>query len=728
MIDQTEQDQQREHERLARIEAFGESLLRLRAEAIDARVASGIETIWREDEEHYEGVDDLNRGETDSNWSTKPPGRADPKRPGNRSTVFPNITRPYVDAASAKIGDTLLPTDDRSWSMSPTPVPELIELAQGKLPAPMKEGMDAMGVPPEVQQQAAQNEAGIAQKKIAEALAKCRKAEKRIEDWHVEGQFHAEMRRVIDDACKLGSGVLKGPTPALKRQTMYKDGAIVVQEEVKPVSKRIDPWNFFPAAGCGDSIHNGSYCWERDYLTKRKVEELKKDEEYIASQIDLCLDEGPKKATQVRKTADGKDVDDKDLFEVWYFHGYAEREDLETAGCKCPEGVSSFPAIVTFINDRPVKAVLAPLDNGELPYDVFPYQRKVGMPWGTGVSRQIRTPQQMVVAATRTLLTNAGRASGPLMIFKNNVVWADGTNEITPWKVGYASDDDSTDDARKLVSMIQFPDMSQSLMAIIQYALKLAEDVTGLPMLLQGQQGSAPDTLGGQQLAQNNASGVLRRIARTIDDTITEPHIRRYYAWLLQYGEDDEKGEFVIDARGSTALVDKELYKQELTQLLQASLNPAFELSPKKIMAETLRVNKRSPEDLQMDAQEKQALQQAQQKPQEQDNSVQVAQIRSQTEMGKAELNQKSDMEELKFKAQEAERQRAHDMQIANLQREIEMMKLAQSQNVSVAQIKADLAKEAARLRTQKELSGTNAASPSVEPRGRAPEGQAFQK
>ena len=34
-------------------------------------------------------------------------------------------------------------------------------------------------------------------------------------------------------------------------------------------------------------------------------------------------------------------------------------------------------------------------------------------------------------------------------------------------------------------------------------------------------------------MLMNNASVVLRRIARTFDDNITTPHIRRYYDWLM---------------------------------------------------------------------------------------------------------------------------------------------------------------------------------------------------
>lgn len=720
-------------EQFQRLDQFGQSLAKTLKEAMDARKASGIETIWKEDEEHYEGIDDKNRGHGESQWTTsKPPEAARAKRSaGSESIVFPNITRPYVDAAAAKIGDILLPTDDRPWSLKETPVPELVDMSKGILPKEVKQSMATAQTPPEEQAQVVAIEQERASMMIEEAKAKARKAETRIEDWQVEGQYHAEMRRVIDDMCRLGTGILKGPVPEHKTQMKWdsKTGTIIVNRELKPVSKRIDPWNFFPAEGCGESIHNGAAVWERDYLSKRKLEELKKQKGYLAQVIDKCLEEGPsKKRDDMRTTADGKIIDDSKLYEIFYGYCFAEREDVEAAGCKCEDDFTSVPVIVHLVNGRVIKVAMNPLESGEFPYDVIPYQRKMGMPWGTGVARQMRTPQQIVVAGTRTMLTNAGRAAGPVFVMKNNVEGANGSNNIEPWAIFYASEDDTTDDARKFIAMHVIPDLQASLMNIVQFGMKLAEDVTGLPMLLQGQAQQAPDTLGGQMLVDRNASGVLRRIARTVDDCITEPHVRRYYTWLLRYGEDEEKGEFVLDARGSTALVEKELYKQELVQLLQASLNPAFGLSPEKIMAETLRITKRSPSDLQYTDEEKQKLQQAQQGAKPQDNSLAVAEVRAKTEMGKAQLNQQSDMKELEFKAAEAQKQRDHESRMAMLERDVAMMKFANERGMTLEQVKADLAKTVMTLRTQKEMGGTNAATPKVEPRGRAPEGRAFEK
>lgn len=710
------EEQDRSAALFERLDALGLALSDTRKEAITARLGSGIETVWLEDEEHYEGIDDKNRGVTASSWQSKPPGQAHPNTPANESIVFPNITRAYVDAAAAKVGDILLPTDDRSWGLKETPVPEFVEKAKGKLPLEVLEGMAKANVPEQAALQVAQTEQAHYQSLIDAAIEKAKKAQTRIEDWHVEGQWHAEVRKVIEDCCKIGSGVLKGPVPEAKRAQMFKDGALIIQEEIKPISKRINPWNFYPDGACGESIHNGSYVWERDFISEKQLRALKLDPDYIGRQIDQCLNEGPKKATDERKTADGRIVSEKGIYEIWYYHGDVSKEDMEAAGCPCEK--DAVPAVLTMVNDRVIKAALNPLDNGAFPYDVMPWSARKNMPWGFGVSRLGRTPQQMIVAATRAMLTNAGRSAGPLIILRDDVNPADGSEDITPWKVyrGAATDQGSAQDMGKIM---EIPSRTEELMQIIQLGMKLFEDATGLPLLLQGQQGSAPETLGGQQLVDRNASTVLRRVARTFDDYITEPHIRRYYAWLLQYGPDEEKGEFVIDARGSTALVEREFAKQHNQRLLEASLNPAFGLNPKKAMEEDLRANNRNPKAFQYSEEELKQQAEAQQK-QAPDPSVEIAKIRAEADM---KLEQ--------FKAQEAEKDRRHQKELKLMERDIKAMELAQSTNTDLAKIKATLAGKVMDLRTQKELaakSGKSAqvAKPAVEPPGRAPAGRAF--
>lgn len=722
-----------EQARFARLDAMGESLAKTRAEAIAARATSGIEDEWREDEEFYQGMDDANRAEhKNSAWRSKPPGQANPStNAGTRSTVFPNVTRPYVDAAAARIADMLLPTDDRSWGLGPTPIPEADGAAKGKYSPDMLKAVAGKhpGDPA-----AAQKElllaAKAAKEVVAEAKAKADKAQTRIEDWMVECQWHAQVRLVIEDAARIGTGVLKGPVPIKKSGFAYK-GGFQRKQEIKPGSKWLDPWNVFPDPACGESIHNGSYIWERDALTKRQLRELKGQEGYINAQIDACLTEGATRAIgefkQVVDMAVGEAAE-KEKFEVWYFHGTVEREDLEAAGCDCT-GVEdpNVPAMIVMVNNRVIKAVLNPLDTGEFPYDVMVWQRRAGFWAGIGVARQIRTPQRIVTAAVRNLMDNAGIAAGPMLVYMSGLVTpADGKAGIAPRKVWtIAQDAEGIKEATDAIGTIKVDMLVNELMQIIQLGLKLAEDVTGLPMLLQGQMGKAPDTLGGMQMLNNNASAVLRRLARLFDDRITEPHVRRYYVWLLldPAVPEDEKGDYCIDARGSSALVERDLQNQAVMQMGQLVLDPRFGKDPKKWMDEHLKAQRLDPSRFDYDDEQWQQIVENMQKG-PQDPRMAVAQLRAEGEERARQQEAALKQLEMQFEESENAKDRALDAWVAQLDQQ-------GAKSISLDQLKARLADTTIKARLQRDLSAADGAKqvmrPPSEPKGRAPRGQAFQ-
>lgn len=757
-----------------RLDGLGESLAKKRSDAIAARESSGIEQQWLEDEEYYQGIDDANRNEHGNSWRTKPPGQYQTQVANTtRSTVFVNITRAYCDAAAARIADMLLPTDDRSWQIKPTPIPDLVDISQGKIPPQMQSQLaNVAGNQGNVDQITAQLQQQALQI-LDEAKQKAEKAATRIEDWQIEGQFHSEVRKVIEDAARIGSGVLKGPVPVKRRAMALVDvdgagkpvqqnlfqkligaaksvfqgalktvKALVVQEKIEPTSRRIDPWDFYPDGSCGENIHDGSYTWERDRLTPKQLKDLKELPGYIGTQIDKCLEEGAQKAVaQPKKEPDTKqeDANNDKRFEIWYFHGTVEQDDLSAAGCQCDEKDGAqkvqIPAMVTMVNSRVIKAALNPLDSGDYPYDIMPWQRKSGIPWGNGVARLGRTPQRIVNAGTRNMMDNGGLSAGVQIVLKQGMITpADGNMALTPRKIWYLGEDGDIDDVRKAMTFFSIPSMQKELMEIIQFGLKMMEDATGLPMLLQGQQGKAPETVGGMTLLNNNASSVLRRLARTFDDRITEPHIRRYYNWLLQYGEDNEKGDFTIDARGSSALVERDLQAQEITQMAKIVTDPRFGLDPRKWAQEFLKSRKFDAKNFEYDDDKWQKIVES------------MAQKRADPRVAVAQLIEQGKELQRRFDAQEGDKDRNLDLVLGQMKERIEEIKQSGAKEISFEDAKAMLAKAAMTLSTQREISaatlGTDihkhhipaaaapkpAATPLAEPAGRAKPGQSFQQ
>lgn len=585
-----------------------QNLLAKRREAIAGRAGSGIEEEWTEDEEHYQGIDDANRAFQSANMLYRSrskallSGQQQGQQP-TRSVVFLNITRPYVDAASARVADMLLPTDDRAWEIKATPLPTLSQLQLTKL-------AEAMRMPStDAVQEAMEQQAQQAQ----EAATKMQKA---IEDPLVESNWHGEVRQVIEDAARCGSGVLKGPFPVMRTVRMTRQDPVTQLktqfkvDEIKPGSKRIDFWNFFPDPACGEHIHAGSFTFEREYIGKRQIMDLLKDESYDRAELLAVLREGPAKT---REGTESVYRHGDDEFEMWIFHGHCMRQQLAAMGVELDEGAEEqLPAMAVMINDRLVKAVLSPLESGEFPYDVLAWQRRPGMPWGIGISRQIRTVQRILNASTRAMMDNSGLSAAPQVVISNGITPVDGVYSLRPGKLWRAEAGSDVQDVTKAFASFSVTSVQNELMNIIQFAQKMAEDTTGMPAMLQGIRGDAPQTLGGMQMQNNNATSVLRRLAKRFDDYMTRPHIQRYFDWMMSYSDDDNiKGDFEIEVRASSALVERDAQQQFLMSLLQASANPVYDLDPAKLAAELCRGQRLDPKNFQLT--EEQKAQRAQQ-------------------------------------------------------------------------------------------------------------------
>lgn len=723
-----------------------------RDKSIEGRRASGIEGIWLEDEEYYEGIDDANRGEKTLK-PTSPDGNVrilkQAAQAATRSTVFVELTRPYVDAAAARVSDMLLPTDDRNWAMEPTPIPDLIKRLDDKTPIAAENGQPVM-VPDEDAPQEQVPQPGIpvaqtamrpmtaadqARKVIEKAKQSCEKAQTRIDDWLTECDYLDAGREIIDDAARIGVGILKGPTPKKIRKKAIIQAlegiGLVIQESLNPVSGRVSPWNFYPDPNCGDDIQRGKYVFERDDITGRELADLAGSPGYLDYAISEALEQGPVNTViQGGRQKDSTDNrNDAELYQIWYFHGYLSADDLDTLGAKHGGDGKQYPVICTMVNDKIIKAAMAPLDSGEFPYDVFVWQKRAGHWAGRGVARQMRTEQDGVNAAVRAMMDNAGLSSGAQVIInRSKIVPANGKWTLGPRKIWWTKEDEDMQNVRDAILFVNMPSVQQELMAIVEFWKRAAEDATGLPMLLQGQLGQSPDTVGGMTLLNNNATTVLRRIAKTYDSRITDRHIGRYYEWLLLHGRDDsEKGDFQIKARGSSALLERDAQSQFLMQLLNASLNPRFKLDPAKIMGRVLKSQRFDVEDLKLPADEAEKLLQGQPDPrvavEEMRQQMRDKELQAENERFAAQLQADRETEKMELAFRQWEKQ---------IDATLESAGLDSDRAINIDEIKAAMAQTNAKLLTQMRLAmrpqgGPQVAPPGMEPRGRAPNGMAFQ-
>jgi hypothetical protein len=745
-----EERMKQEEERITRLQAFAETLTEKRDAAKSARESSGCEENWHEDEEFYDGIDDLNRSEVRYQKSQTVGGRPTSNEANvssNRCTVFVNITQPYTDMAVARASEMLFPNDDLPFGIDPTPMPDMLDAMKDQ--QTMITGPDGSQVPA----------AAVAGKIVEEAKTAAEGAQKQIWDWLAESGWHAEGRKLLEDAGKVGVSILKGPMPVRvknKRMQTLPDGttSIVIEEKTQPASKRISYWDFYPSGDCGENIQEGSGTWERDRITARQLREMRDmldmdgNPRYLADQIDRVLKEGPnKKYVDERGTCA-----DSEKFEIWYYTGVADADDLAAAGLEIEEGETA-NVIVTMVNDTVIKAALSTLESGEYPYDVMVWERIPGKWYGKGIPRKIRTAQRMLNAATRNMFDNAGISAGPILVIREGVLQpADGTWELTPRKIFTVANDEDAQKVQDCIHSIIVPSNQPELMNIIAKVEEWAEKITSMPLIMQGQQGAATETVGGMTMLQNNASAVLRRIAKLFDDMITVPHIGRYYEWLLLYGDDDAiKGDFRVIAHGSTALYERDAQNQAIIQMAPLVQNPAFGIDPKKWIVEAFKAQKLDPKRFQFTEEEIKQMEEAAKNAPPQDPQLMVAKMRADGEIQKAKMQAEAEAAKFQveqealradreFKAQEAQRDRELDLQLKRMDYEMRLMEYAQKQQMQLSDVKKSLAETVIEIGAQKELTYAGmeqserqantpeVAEPDVEPVGRADDGSAFQQ
>jgi len=713
-----EDQEERMRKRAEKLQSFGSSLGGQRDEWIRSRGSYGVDKRWIEDEDQYNGKDNIAKAASQMMTSVEQgyPVTTQMAKP-HRSTVFIGMTRQKTNAAEARLADILLPTDDRNWGIQPTPDPQLMGMSKDNKAAMDQQGqpvMDDNGQPARVRD--------VVKAVLEVANKKAEAMQTEIEDQLVECNYNGELRKMIHDAAVLGTGVVKGPIVTNRTRKAWQPitdstGQTVHQveivQEISPASFRVDPRNVWPDPGCGESVHNGKGIYEREQITAKQIRDLAKQPGFLKAQLRKVLEEGPKQSATLRELTDEDQRDMTRLtYEMWTYWGEVDHDDLESAGVGVGEKdeLRTISACVVMINNTVVKAFMNPLEGGDIPYDFYVWEKVAGTIWGYGIPYLMRSQQKVLNAAWRQMMDNAGVSSGPQIVIKPGAIQpADKQWQLSARKIWYATDD--IDDVRKAFSTFEFNSHQNELAGIIKMATELADAETGVPTIMQGEKGAAPDTVGGMQMLMNSANVVLRRLVKQFDDMVTKPHIRRYYDYNMMYNEDEEiKGDFTIDARGSSALVVRDIQNQSFLNLLAAGANPIYGmyLDTQKLFEKALQAQHIDPAEVFKPEEEIEQIKEAQKQAAAQgpapDPALAVAQVRAQAEMQKVQAQNQGDLQELQVRQQIAAQEA--DLHIMQLQmtREIEMLKLSNSQNISLEKIKAQLADTAMKERSRKEL------------------------
>ena len=508
---------------------------------------------------------------------------------GKKSRLFINETRSKTHSWESRLSDMLFPTDDDNWGIEPTPVPEVMGAV--KL---MEPGSDDSNQLEEIM-------------KLAKARSESMQAE--IKDQLTQALYNLKCRQIIHDACKIGCGVMKGPTVENRTRRKYEqqeavdDGGNVITlntgapkriwgfsdvQDPRPGWERVDPLNYFPDMSAR-TPNEAEFHFERHMMTKKQLRKLARqpgfDKDAIRELIEGSpQDPPPDSEAKLRDITGGVQQSLADKFHVWEYHGPIESAELRAIVLAQFEGqgqtdmlddmeeddpLEEQGAVVWFAEGKLLKYGPELLETGDPVYSVFNFEQDDTNIFGFGVPYLLRDAQAAMNAAWRMTMDNAGLSVGPQIVVDRTLVEpANGIWDLEPRKIWYKTK--NLPYPTTPFEAFHIDSRQQELANIIQMAQQFGDDETNMPDIAQGGQGSGPrQTAQGMSMLMNSVNVVFRRVVKNFDDQMTVPNIRRAYDWNMAFSKKDNiKGDFEVDARGSSVLLVRELQAQNLMTMV----------------------------------------------------------------------------------------------------------------------------------------------------------------
>lgn len=688
-VEEEKTPEQLQEELEEKIQQFGAGLQK----TFDEQVAlkEELEQRWLDDLRHYNGRYDR---ETEAKMTS---GSNEGKK--NTSRIFVNLTRAKSNIAESKWSDLVLPTDDRNWGIKPTPVPELVKQMEDENQVELADGTVAGD--PDTGEPYTQKD--VAEETMKQAQKASDLMQDEINDQLKECQYNPVCRDIIHDAVTMGTGVIKGPMVESRAKKAWVQNAanewtLDLRQENKPTAARVDPWNFFPDMSAV-KWEDSEFCFERHLMTRKDLRKLAKNTAggFMQNQLRRILDSSPNARgaklsylNELREINGITQIQHDNRYEVLEYHGPVEKSDMIACGY---EGIDEndpleqYEGVVWLCMGIVFKVGINHMDSEELPYNVLNWEKDETSIFGFGVPYRMRAPQKVMNASWRMVLDNAGLSTGPQIVVNRSLVEpANGQWELTPRKLWWMTTKDPKFRAEYAFQTFNIDNNQQELTNIFEMAHRLADEETSVPQMQMGgqpgdvQQPAMLKTLGGTALWMSSNNIMMRKAVKNFDDDITLPFITRFYDWNMQFNpKPDIKGDYSVDARGTSVLLVREMQARNIESFVNIALalpGGPEELNARGVLKSVAKSMQVSEDDvMRSDTQAEQARKRAEENGPPPD-----------PELMKIQLQREIAMEESRRKVTELESAE----RIAIMNRDIELMKIASTSEKDLEKIRTD--------------------------------------
>lgn len=544
-----------------------------------------------------------------------------------RSKVYPKDTHTKVVGWVAKMMEMMFPSTERNWSVEPTPFPNISEQDLNQIIAGLTQqkvmAAQAQMDPNNPEPQPAVEPEPVTSEEIELAVREFAKARAERMGQEIQDQladiggpkvdYPQLCKKVLRSGAIYGFGVAKGPLVRTQKERVWEPtgpaGQYVGVEKAtrKPYFEFVKVWNLFPDM-TAQNWRDQEGIFERMIMNRNQVLALATRSDFMAKPIKEFLKEHNQgnyttkdfenelnalnKVTNVAKR-------DTKKYEIVRWFGYLSAEELRgggVGGIKDDELGMDILADVWFADNKVIKFDRAPF--GENPadgYHVFIYEddEDSGLT-GTGLPEVLRDSQMKLCAIDRATMDNMAATAGPITEI-NRALLAPGQdlNSIHAFKTLIRDDDNMSSVNAPAIRSIQIQSHLPDLLALRAKVVEVFDAESNLPSWLMGNAqplGEAFRTTTNMSQMSGGANMVSKDHVRSFDRFVTS-FIGALVEWNMEFNtKPDIKGDFQVQAKGTTSLVAKEVRGAALDQFwMTTSPEERVMLNEYKVLAERMK-------------------------------------------------------------------------------------------------------------------------------------------
>ncbi len=477
-------------------------------------------------------------------------------------TPRPHLSRARADRWESRLCDMLFPANDVPWDLT-APCEDIPET-------------DALGQPVDVSS-------------IKDAAAKsAAKMKSTIEGQLKSCHFARSGRRMSRDACRIGTGLLMGPSNAVRTQRKFNTAgggmSLDVKEETVPEIREGDPWCFFPDNV--ENIEKAEYAFYVHIMGALEVRALAPgfDQAEIKRLLGMDPDMG-ELAVNIQNRNRYLEQSDPvvDKYAVWRYTGALDEKDLALLGLgdKQDDGTVKSPPVAMvdlwFCQDCILRARLSPIQaDYRVPYFVFSPFPRDGSMFGLSIHELCQDSQQVAESAWLIALHNASVSAGPQFIFRRGkIVPKDGKYVIRGPKAWEVTDE--TLPLEQAFTVQTIPNMVDQALGIFDRATRIMDDELNTDQWASNENSQEVQTASGMAMLLNVRSILQVRVATTADAEVFQPVVERMYWWNMINNPDPSiKGDYQVVPLVQSVRLVKDVQAQHLRWFSMIGADPRY--------------------------------------------------------------------------------------------------------------------------------------------------------